>query len=48
MAQMDEMIWVWHARLSLREAADVLRTDRRTKREERQAYVNEKALLLHK
>ena len=26
----DERLSIWHARLSLREAADVLRTDRRT------------------
>ena len=41
------MLNVRHARLSLREAADVLRTDRRTRREEREAHVNEKAWLLH-
>ena len=40
---MDEMIWVWHARLSLREAADVLRTDRRTERDDGTAQVNTKA-----
>ena len=26
---------IWHARLSLREAADVLRTDRRTRRQDK-------------
>ena len=31
---------IWHARLSLREAADVLRTDRRTRGEEKAAQVN--------
>ena len=40
------MINVRHARLSLREAADVLRTDRRTRREEGTAMVNAKALRL--
>ena len=37
---MDEMIWIWHARLSLREAADVRCTDRRTGGEEKAAKVN--------
>ena len=40
------MLNVRHARLSLREAADVLRTDRRTRREEGTAMVNAKALRL--
>ena len=38
---------IWHARLSLREAADVLRTDRRTRREEGKERVNAKAQVLH-
>ena len=36
-----------HARPALREAADVLRTNRRTGREEGEAQVNAKAWLLH-
>ena len=40
------MLNVCHAMLSLREAADVLRTDRRTRREEGTAMVNAKALRL--
>ena len=43
----DEGITVRHARLSLREAADVLRTYRRAAGEKRKAEVNEKALSLH-
>ena len=43
----DEGINIRHARLSLREAADVLRTDRRTRREESKAQVYAKAWLLH-
>ena len=38
---------IWHARPALREAADVLRTNRRTGREEGEAQVNAKAWLLH-
>ena len=38
---------IWHARPALREAADVLRTNRRTGREESKAQVNAKAWLLH-
>ena len=42
----DEGIAIWHARLSLREAADVLRTYRRAAGEKRKAEVNAKAWAL--
>ena len=44
----DLRINVRHARLSLREAADVLRTNRRTRREEGKAQVIAKAWVLHR
>ena len=41
------MLIAWHARLSLREAADVLRTDRRTRRKDEGAQVKTKPSSLH-